>query len=90
MSQGKYSPFRVDGKEYIYNCYGQPPAPYSGNREEWDEKTMFADYDDEGYDQYGYSAFDAKGNFVPGRGIDRRGYTEMQYMEMTLDEFYNV
>lgn len=90
MSRGKYSPAWVDGKEYAYNCYGQLPAPYNGNCEEWDEKTMWADYDDEGYDRYGYSAFDADGNFTPGRGVDRLGYTEFEYMVMTEEEFNNI
>lgn len=91
MSRGKYSPNYVRNKEYIYNCYGELPAPYNLETDTYDEKIHFADYDDEGYDSYGYSAFDTDRNYVGiGQGIDRNGYTEDQYMSMTDDEWDNV
>jgi len=90
MSRGKYSPNLPKGKEYAFNCYGQIPAPYNGNREEWDEKTMFADYDNEGFDRYGYSSFDSDGNYCFGAGIDRNGYTEYEYMTMDDDMFFSL
>lgn len=88
MSRGKYSPNCPSGKQYIYNCYGKVPAPYNGDKSTWDEKTMFADYDDEGFDRYGYSAFSADGTYVFGAGIDREGFTENDYLQMDDDEFY--
>lgn len=27
--RGKYSPVLPKGKQYIYNCYGERPAPWS-------------------------------------------------------------
>jgi hypothetical protein len=92
MSRGKYSPNLPYSKEYIYNCHGFPPAPWSkeiaDSGAEYFEETMFADYDDEGYDSYGYSAFDSDGNYVgPGNGVDRNGYTEMEYLCMSNDEW---
>jgi hypothetical protein len=47
----------------------------------YDIKTMFGDYDEDGYDRYGYSTFDSDGNYVGGgNGIDREGYTELDYL----------
>lgn len=90
MSTGKYSPLCPHAHEsgwdaYRFNCYGETPAPW--NKEladagvEYDEKTMYDNYDDEGFDSYGYSSFDADGNYVGvGNGVDRYGYTEMDYL----------
>lgn len=90
MSRGKYSPVCKDwpqNYEFKYNCYGQEPEHW--NQEvydsglEYNTKTMFGDYDEEGYDSYGYSAFDSDGNFVGhGEGIDRDGYTEDDYLTL--------
>jgi hypothetical protein len=92
MSRGKYSPNLPRDKEFIYNCYGKVPAEWSKEIADsgvaYDEKTMFDNYDDEGYDRYGYSAFDCDGNYVGiGDGVDRNGYTEMEYLCMSADEF---
>lgn len=90
MSVGKYSPLCPHASEpnwdaYRFNCYGEVPTKW--NQEvadsgvEYNEKTMFDNYDDEGFDSYGYSAFDIEGNYVGvGDGIDRFGYTEMDYL----------
>ena len=96
MSRGKYSVLAFkdwgDGYEFKFNCYGMEPAPWNMELKaagvEYDEKTMFGDYDEEGYDRYGYSAFDKDGNFVGlSRGVDRAGYTESDYlMERDLGE----
>jgi hypothetical protein len=93
MSQGKYSPVLVV-KPRNFNCYGKVPAPWSLELEKagvvYDEKTMFADFDDEGYDSYGYSSFDSGGNFVGfGQGVDRQGYTELDYLRMSPEEFHD-
>ena len=93
MGVGKYSPLCPHADEpgwdaYKFNCYGEIPAPW--NQEvadagvEYDEKTMFDNYDDEGFDSYGYSAFDIDGNYV-GNGIDRYGYSEMDYLMDSLN-----
>lgn len=91
MSRGKYSVLATkhwpNGYEYKYNCYGNLPEPWSLEMKEaghvFDDKTMFDDYDEEGYDRYGYSAFDADGNFVGhGQGVDREGWTEMDYLTL--------
>ncbi len=91
MSRGKYSPNLPRDKEFIYNCYGKEPAscaPWSAG--DYDEKTEFGNYDDEGYDRYGYSAFDSEGNYAGiGNGVDRNGYTEMEYLRMSAEEFEN-
>lgn len=91
MSRGKYSPtlHRLGNKgPYTFNCYGQEPAPWSTD---YDEKTMFGNYDREGFDSYGYSSFDAEGNYVGiGNGVDRNGYTEMEYLSMSLEEFLDL
>ncbi len=92
VSRGKYSPNLPEGKQYVYNCYGQLPAPWTIDVRaagvQYDEKTMFANYDDEGYDSYGYSCFDQDGNYVGiGSGVDRNGYTEYEYMCMDDDTF---
>jgi hypothetical protein len=95
MSRGKYSPNRVGDGPYTYNCYGQEPT--SWNKEVaatgvvYDEKTMFDNYDRDGFDSYGYSCFDEDGNYVGiGAGVDRNGYTELDYLTMSDDEFYDV
>lgn len=90
MSYGKYSPVlihRPDDYEYKYNCYGKIPDPWTKEMidagMEFDSKTMFGDYDEEGFDRYGYSAFDREGNFVGhGSGVDKDGYTEHDYLSM--------
>ena len=83
MSRGKYSPALPHKTDFSFNALGQRPAPYSGFPADWDEKTMFANYDDEGFDQYGYSAFAADGTFVGlGQGVDRVGKTEHDYLCM--------
>jgi len=89
MSRGKYSVLAYkhwpDGYEYKFNCYGKEPEPWTKEMKDaglvFDSKTMFADYDEEGYDRYGYSAFDLDGNFVGhGMGVDRESWTEMDYL----------
>lgn len=97
MSKGKYSPtvYSMDPdrvRSYDYNCYGQVPAEWSKEVADrgvvYDEKTMFANYDSEGYDSYGYSAFDSDGVYVGiGSGVDRRGFTEHDYLAMSDEEF---
>jgi len=90
MSRGKYSlayQHRPDGYEYRFNCYGQEPEPWTQELHDagivYDEKTMFGDYDEDGYDWYGYSGFDADGNYVGcGNGIDRAGWTEHDYLTL--------
>lgn len=98
MSRGKYSPNLPRNKEFIYNCYGKAPAEWAGisaagvvsAASSYDEKTMFINYDDEGYDRYGYSAFDSDGNYAGiGSGVDRNGYTELEYLRMSAEEFDN-
>lgn len=93
MSQGKYSPCLPRGKVYTFNCYGQPAVawPSPDPKIKYDEKTMFGNYDDEGYDQYGYSSFDKFGEYVGiGQGVDRLGYTEFEYLVMDPDDFANL
>lgn len=97
MSKGKYSPTvychrYYDGRTFDKNCYGQIPAEWSKEVADrgvvYDEKTMFANYDSEGYDSYGYSAFDRDGVYVGiGSGVDRQGYTENDYRSMSDEEF---
>lgn len=104
MSRGKYSVNAYkhwpDDYEYKYNCYGKEPEPWNKEISDsgvgYNEKTMFDNYDEEGYDRYGYSAFDIDGNYVGvGNGVDRAGYTEMDYLtlqdipEYERDDFYN-
>jgi len=94
MGVGKYSPILPHantGYDYRYNCYGKEPAPWSSELEaagvEYDAKTMFGDYDSEGYDSYGYSCFDADGQYVGlGYGVDRAGMTEDDYAAEHLEE----
>lgn len=97
MSQGKYSPVlpNTDPDAFTFNCYGKTPAPWSkeiaASGVEYDEKTMFGNYDSEGFDSYGYSCFDAAGNYLGiGSGIDRLGYTELEYLSMDSDEFWCI
>lgn len=83
MSTGKYSPYCPNNdKDWNYfnrNSYGEFPVEYA--KDTYDEKTMFADYDPDGFDSYGYSAFDHDGTYVgTGNGIDRLGYTEDDYL----------
>ena len=82
MSTGKYSPlcpYTNLNYEYKFNSYGEIPAEFDSSA--YDPKTMFDNYDEEGFDSYGYSSFDADGNYVGhGNGIDRYGYTEMDYL----------
>ena len=97
MGVGKYSPTCKDwpsNYEYKYNCYGQIPEPWNIDMRDagmlYDEKTMFLNYDEDGFDRYGYSAFDKNVNYVFGGGMDRVGLTEDDYvllyrMELDLD-----
>jgi hypothetical protein len=94
MSRGKYSPVWVE-KPCIFNCYGEVPVPWTKAVAEaggtYDEKTMFGNYDDEGYDSYGYSCFNSDGEYVGiGDGVDRNGYTELDYLQMDDDTFFNL
>jgi len=91
MSRGKYSVEAYkdwgNGYEFKYNCYGQEPEPWTKEMIDagmiFDEKTMFGNYDEEGYDMYGYSCFDADSNYVgSGDGIDRAGFTEYDYLTL--------
>lgn len=88
--KGKYSPTvygsRFDGP-YDRNARGEVPAPWDG--ENYDEETMFGNYDEQGFDSYGYSAYDAAGNYVGvgGYGVDRNGLTEFDYLVMSDEEF---
>lgn len=89
MSRGKYSPFRPSKESYEFNAYGKPVVERSeGSSVPFDEKTMFGDYDDEGFDRYGYSCFSAEGEYVGlGAGIDRHGKTELDYLQMSDEDF---
>jgi hypothetical protein len=90
MSIGKYSPScphasEPDYSAFRFNCYGKEPEPWSkeiaDSGVEYNQETMFDNYDSEGFDSYGYSAFNAEGDYVGiGEGIDRHGYTEMEYL----------
>lgn len=91
MSRGKYSVLAYKewpkGYEFKYNCYGKEPAPWTKEMidagEAFDDKTMFGNYDEEGFDHYGYSSFDEDGTFVGhGDGVDRAGYTEYDYLTL--------
>lgn len=93
MSRGKYSPFlppRAERTEdFGFNADRQRPAPY--DRGNYDERTMFAGYDKDGFDRYGYSAFEADGTFVGlGQGVDRGGYTEDEYLSMSPEDFDDI
>lgn len=94
MSKGKYSPALtredVDRpySEYKYNADRQIPPPYDPEKDTYDERTHFDNYDENGYDSYGYSAFLEDSTFVGlGQGIDRWGYTEDDYLTMSDDYF---
>lgn len=94
MSKGKYSPTIYNkiqkGVEFDRNCFGKIPEEYyfEMSIESYNEQTMFADYDSEGFDRYGYSAFDSEGKYVGiGNGVDRNGYTEHEYLAMSDQEF---
>jgi hypothetical protein len=91
MSRGKYSPnlptHMMSSAEFKYNCYGKLPEPWGQEQfdtgVEYNDLTMFDNYDADGYDSYGYSAFDLDGNFVGhGDGVDRDGWTEMDYLTL--------
>lgn len=91
MSRGKYSVLAYKewpkGYEFKYNCYGQLPTEWNqevfNSGVSYDEKTMFDNYDEEGYDSYGYSAFYDDGSYAGiGNGVDRAGYTEMDYLTL--------
>lgn len=87
MSRGKYSPNlpRKAEEDFGFNCYKQRPAPWA---QPYDEKTMFANYDAEGFDSYGYSAFNADGSYAGiGSGVDRNGITEHEYLCMSDEDF---
>ena len=97
MSKGKYSPAlsRADANRpytaYCYNADRQIPPALWHVAGDYDTRTHFANYDENGYDSYGYSAFDIHGNYIGiGEGIDRNGYTEMDYLGMSDDEFDNL
>lgn len=100
MSKGKYSPtvysptvcHNDKDEQFDKNCYGQPCADWSTScleaGVEYNERTMFGNYDSEGFDSYGYSAFDIKQNYVGiGSGVDRNGYTAYEYLVMSDEEF---
>lgn len=95
MSRGKYSPkcpHANQNYDYKFNSFGALPVPWTDAAEKagvkYDEKTMFPNYDDEGFDSYGYSCFDADGNYVGiGDGVDRLGNTEMDYLCMEDEDF---
>lgn len=97
MSVGKFSPSishipglkEMDFEDFCFNAYGEEPAEWNlemKNRGEvFDEKTMFMNYDKEGFDFYGYSAFNIDGDYVgTGKGIDRYGYTEYDYIDDSI------
>ena len=93
MSRGKYSPSlqkQGDGL-FIFNCYKQVRVPWTHELGKagvvYDEKTMFGDYDSEGFDRYGYSAFDAQGDYAFCGGVDRLGNTENDYLCMSEEDF---
>jgi hypothetical protein len=90
MSRGKYSPNlpNLGEDQFVFNADGQPVAPWKGGAE-YNERTMFGNYDAQGYDRYGYSAFDADGNYV-GEGVDRNGYTEFEYLTMSDEQWENL
>lgn len=89
MSRGKYSPFRPQKQSYEFNAYGKSPVEWLvGSGIPFDEKSMFGDYDDEGFDRYGYSCFSAEGKYEGmGAGVDRLGKTELDYLRMSDEEF---
>ena len=90
MSKGKYSPTVYHKKhpdvEFEFNCFGNTPEEW--DKENYDEQTMFPNYDYEGFDCYGYSAFSREGKYVGiGQGIDRNGLSENDYLDMSDEEF---
>lgn len=94
MSQGKYSPicpYAEKNYDFCFDAYGQKPAKYSGDPATYDERTMFPNFDDEGFDSYGYSCFDKDGNYLGiGCGVDRLGYTESDYLCMDADDYWCI
>jgi hypothetical protein len=96
MSKGKYSPtmYKLDTSKTVYdkNCFGKKATKWSKDLAEkgvqFDEKTMFENYDSEGFDSYGYSAFSSDGEYLGiGSGVDRLGHTEFEYLCMSDEEF---
>lgn len=92
MSKGKYSPtvyslkHQGDRTQYKYNAKGEMPEKF--DHDQYNEETMFDNYDSEGFDSYGYSAYSHDGTFVGvGNGVDRKGYTENDYLSMSDDEY---
>lgn len=79
MITKQLSPSIPPGLEYIYNSHGEePPAHFEGR--EYDEITMFPNYDREGYDSDGYRSVAANGDYVGiGLGVDRNGMTKLDY-----------
>ena len=93
MSKGKYSPTVYTHKhvctQYKYNAKGEMPVQF--DRDQYNEETMYDNYDSEGFDSYGYSAYSQDGTFVGScYGIDRNGYTEDDYMNMSDEEFDRI
>lgn len=96
MGVGKYSPNCPHANtdyNFKYNCYGKEPIEWNNSVKDsgisFDEKTMFYQYDDEGFDSYGYSAFDINGNYVGVNcGVDRNGMTENDYRDQHVQDWY--
>lgn len=80
---GKYSPtlnLRKCPAVFTFNAKGEEAVTPSDSTE-YDEETMFGDYDAEGFDSYGYSAYDKDGMFVgTGNGVDRLGCYAEDYI----------
>lgn len=77
---------------FVFNCYKQIFAPWTLEIKEsnivYYEKTMFTNYDSEGFDYYGYSAFDTNGDYVGiGNRVDRLGYTKIDYLSMSEEQY---
>lgn len=95
MSRGKYSPNCPHSNseyDFKYNCFKKLPDAWNSEVTAsgvgLNLKTMFPNYDEEGFDSYGYSAFDAEGNYAGiGLGVDRLGYTEDEYLCMSEEDF---
>ena len=82
------------GYDFKYNCFKQNPAPWNlevaASGVAYDEKTMFANYDEEGFDNYGYSAFDADGNYDFGSGVDLVGRSNIKKNSMDENDFAHL
>lgn len=76
MSQGKYSPSlpNLDEDCFKFNCFKQIPDPWSQEIKEagieYNEKTMFAAYDSEGFDRYDQFASLSVSEFSLSRRLD--------------------